>query len=85
MLRTENKLKLYRVLCDTLYQNKEWKLNFQSVPGETSELLTNFLVSLSKSMIYQKNVFGFCGDNCNTNFGGVKRKGENNVYSRLNK
>jgi hypothetical protein len=27
-------------------------------------------------MIYQKKVVGFCGDNYNTNFGGVKRKGK---------
>jgi hypothetical protein len=60
-------------------------LDFQSVPGETSEILTNYLLSVIKSMIYKKKVVAFCVDKCNTNFGGVKRKGENNVYSRLKK
>lgn len=60
-------------------------LEFQSVPGETSEILANYLVSVIKKNDLVQKVVGFCGDNCNTNFGGVKRKGVNNVYVRLKK
>ncbi|XP_023231785.1 uncharacterized protein LOC111631712 [Centruroides sculpturatus] len=60
-------------------------LDFQSVPGETAEILTNHLMSVIKTHNIAKKVIGFCGDNCNTNFGGVKRRGENNIYSRLKK
>jgi len=30
-----------------------------------------------------KKVIGFCGDNCNTNYGGVKRGGHNNIFARM--
>ena len=60
-------------------------LEFQSVPGETSEILANYLVSVKKKNDLVQKVVGFCGDNCNTNFGGVKRKGVNNVYVLLKK
>ena len=57
----------------------------ESVPGETSEILANYLESVIKKNNLVQKVVGFCGDNCNTNFGGVKRKGVNNVYVRLKK
>jgi hypothetical protein len=60
-------------------------LDFQSVPGETSEILTKYLLSVIKNHDLSKKVVGFCGDNSNTTFGGVKRNGENNVHSRLKK
>lgn len=58
-------------------------LDFKSVPGETSEILTNHLYSTLLENNLEKKVVGFCGDNCNTNFGGVNRAGTNNVFHRL--
>ena len=58
-------------------------LEFQNVPGKTSEILCNALQSAIN--ILSRKVIGFCGDNCNTNFGGVKRRGQNNVYSQFKK
>lgn len=58
-------------------------LDFQSVSGETSEILANHIMSILKKHEIENKVAAFCGDNCNTNFGGVNRRGTNNVYSRL--
>lgn len=58
-------------------------LDFKSMPGETSEILAEHLLSALIEHGLDKKVVGFCGDNCNTNFGGVKRGGTNNVFSRL--
>ncbi|GBN95378.1 hypothetical protein AVEN_144828-1 [Araneus ventricosus] len=58
-------------------------LDFKSVAGETSEILTNHLCSVLFRNDLNNKVVGFCGDNCNTNFGGVKRAGQKNVFHRL--
>ncbi|GBL74926.1 hypothetical protein AVEN_243752-1 [Araneus ventricosus] len=51
-------------------------LDFKSVAGETSEILTNHLCSVLLQNDLNNKLVGFCGDNCNTNFGGVKRVGK---------
>ena len=48
-------------------------LEFKSFPGETTEILSNYLVSILEQNELKKKVVGFCTDNRNTNFGGVKR------------
>ncbi|GBO26811.1 hypothetical protein AVEN_169302-1 [Araneus ventricosus] len=58
-------------------------LDFISVAGETSEILTNHLCCVLLQNDLNHKVIGFCGDNCNTNFGGVKRAGQKNVFHRL--
>ena len=59
-------------------------LDIEDVKGETSELLTDLLIrKLSEFEISQKIVC-LSADNTNTNFGGVARKGRNNVFARLN-
>lgn len=40
-------------------------------------------MSVVKEHNLDKKVVGLCGDNCNTNFGGVKRGGNNNVFVRM--
>ena len=60
-------------------------LDFHSVPGETADIITNCLVSTLKKNDLTQKIVAYCGDNCNTNFGGVKRKGKNNVFSYLKK
>ena len=62
----------------------EGMIDLGSITGETSELLSSFLVSVIKKYELEQKVIGFCADNCNTNFGGMKRRGEKNVYHLLN-
>ena len=42
------------------------------------------MASVIKKYELEQKVIGFCADNCNTNFGGVKRGGDKNVYHLLN-
>ena len=43
-------------------------LEFKSLPGETAEILSNYLVSVLEQNELKEKVVGFCADNCNTNF-----------------
>ena len=43
------------------------------------------MVSTLKKHDLTQNILAHCGDNCNTNFGGVNRKGKNNVLNYLKK
>jgi len=58
-------------------------LEFKSVPRNTAEILINLIMTVLKEHKLDKKVIGFCGDNCNTNFGGVKRGGNNNFFARI--
>ncbi|GBM04868.1 hypothetical protein AVEN_252815-1 [Araneus ventricosus] len=58
-------------------------LDLKSVAGETSEILTNHLCSVRLQNDLNNKVVGFCRDNCNTNFGGVKREVQKSVFHRL--
>jgi len=58
-------------------------LKLRSLPGETAEILSNYQVSVREKNELKEKVVGFCADNCNTNFGGVKRRGQNNVFFRV--
>lgn len=58
-------------------------LDFKSVTGETCEIPTNHLCSVMLQTDLNNKIVGFCGDNCNTNFGGVKRAGKTNIFHRL--
>lgn len=81
-----NNLKLVPVLVRYFIPNKgiEIKLlEFQNLSGETAEMLTNHILCILKKYKLTDKVIAFCGDNCNTNFGGVRRKGSNNVFSKL--
>lgn len=58
-------------------------LDILTPPNETSDTITELLVSaLEKLNILQKCI-AFGGDNCNTNFGGRQRAGKNNVFAKL--
>lgn len=58
-------------------------LDFVSLPGETSELISESILEiLKKNNICQKLV-AYCADNANTNFGIVARKGKKNVFAKL--
>ena len=59
-------------------------IEFTSLPGETSDLQSEFLFNLfEKHPSVQSKIIGLCADNTNTNFGGKKRKGMNNVWRKL--
>lgn len=45
----------------------------------------NYIIPVLKKRDLDKKIIGFCGDNCNTNFGGVKRGGKNNVFASIKK
>ena len=58
-------------------------LEFKSVPGETAEILSEYLLSVLGQTELKDKLIGFCADNCNSNFGGVNRKGHNNVFYKV--
>lgn len=58
-------------------------IELKNVPNETSETISSLIADvLSEHSILNKCV-AFAGDNCNTNFGGVKRGSGNNVFTHL--
>jgi hypothetical protein len=58
-------------------------LRVDDLRNENSKTITEYLIySLKKHQLSIKCV-AFCGDNCNTNFGGVQRNGRNNVFHHL--
>lgn len=59
-------------------------MDFVSLPGETSEVITNSLIETLKKNKLEDKLAAYCADNANTNFGGVSRKGIKNVYHKLN-
>uniref|UniRef100_A0AAQ6A1P8 HAT C-terminal dimerisation domain-containing protein n=2 Tax=Amphiprion ocellaris TaxID=80972 RepID=A0AAQ6A1P8_AMPOC len=58
-------------------------LKFASLPGETSTLLFNEVQRSLSAFDLMDKVVGFCADNTNTNFGGKARRGQNNVFYKL--
>lgn len=58
-------------------------LEFTSVKNETSDTISSMLITTAERNNIAEKVAGFCGDNCNTNFGSAERSGENNVYHKL--
>lgn len=58
-------------------------LNLESQPGETSGIIINYIVKTIDDYNIRNKVVAFCGDNTNCNFGGVSRRGTNNVFYKL--
>lgn len=87
MVDTSNhkNVKLVPILVRYFIPNKGIQvkvIEFQNISYKTAESLFQFdLECLSKYDLKEK--IAFCGDNCNSNFGGVARKGSNNVFSKL--
>lgn len=59
-------------------------LEFLEQPGETSDIVVNYLREVLSCNELNKKIVAFCGDNTNCNFGGKNRKGSNNIYAKLN-
>ncbi|GBP66580.1 hypothetical protein EVAR_47836_1 [Eumeta japonica] len=58
-------------------------LDLQEQPGETSDIIVDYLQQVLTDNNLTKKVVAFCGDNTNVNFGGVARRGTNNVLAKL--
>lgn len=59
-------------------------LDFDVLPGESSELVYNFIIEiLKKHGLLLDNLTSFCADNAPVNFGGPKTKGNNNVFHHM--
>ena len=59
-------------------------LDVRSPKNETSLTIANEVKeTLKKRRLFDKCIF-FTGDNCNTNFGGIRRRRRNNVFTHLN-
>ena len=58
-------------------------LEFKSIPGETAEVLSKYLFSVLDQTKLKDKLIGFCADNRITNFGGIKRRGQNNVFYKV--
>lgn len=54
-----------------------------SQPGETSDIIINYIIKTIDDNNIRNKVAAFCGDNTNCNFGGVSRHGTNNVFHKL--
>lgn len=55
-----------------------------NLKGETANILSTYIIESLKKHKLSDKIIAFSGDNCNTNFGGVLRKGSNNDFSILN-
>ncbi|CAL1279908.1 unnamed protein product, partial [Larinioides sclopetarius] len=58
-------------------------LDLQDQPGETSDIIVDYLNQGLKDNNLTAKVVAFCGDNANVNFGGAARRGTNNVLTKL--
>jgi hypothetical protein len=58
-------------------------LNFDEVSGETAQILTQYLLQCVKKYKLEEKLVCYTADNTNSNFGGVKRKGNENVFRKV--
>jgi len=60
-------------------------LYFDEVPGETSDILVEHILTCLKKFCIEQKIICVTADNTNTNFGGKNRKTECNVFRKLQK
>jgi hypothetical protein len=58
-------------------------LELDTLPGETSDQLNDYVLSVLNRNDLVEKLVGISADNTNTNFGGAKRKGKNNLFCKL--
>jgi hypothetical protein len=58
-------------------------LEFSNLPGETSDLITSKMIDVLTKFGLKQKIVALSADNTNTNFGGLNRKGKNNVHTKL--
>lgn len=59
-------------------------LEFTNLKGETSDILSSYIMEILTKHKLAHKIIAFTGDNCNTNFGGAARRGTKNVFTILN-
>lgn len=89
-LITDTSTRKYKAILPVLVRGfsdtdgvKIFKLSVNLVTNEKSETIGNSMMSTSTNWNIVDKIVGFGADNCNTNFGGVHRNGQNNVFNRL--
>jgi hypothetical protein len=50
-------------------------IEFHNLKGETADVITTYIMDVLDKYKLSNKIVAFCGDNCNTNFGGAARKG----------
>lgn len=55
-------------------------LNLSTIKGETSEIISTHMMKIIKCSNLKNKVVGISADNTNTNFGGLKRRGKENIF-----
>ena len=58
-------------------------IDFVSLRGETSDLQCDMLKKVIQKFNLCNKIVALCADNTNTNFGGCRRLGKNNVWRKL--
>ncbi|VVC27326.1 Ribonuclease H-like domain [Cinara cedri] len=59
-------------------------LEFTNLKGETSDILSSYIIEILTKHKLSHKIIAFTSDNCNTNFGGAARRGTKNVLTILN-
>jgi len=59
-------------------------LEFTNLKGETSDILSSYIMEILTKHKLAHKIIAFTGDNCNTNFGGAARRETKNVFTILN-
>lgn len=60
-------------------------INLKTLPNKKAQTICYLLIKTLKKWNLVDKCIAFSADNCNTNFGGVRRAGTENVYSLLNR
>lgn len=58
-------------------------LEIEITKNETSDTITELIITQLRQHDLLSKCIAFAGDNCNTNFGGIERYGTNNVFHKL--
>ena len=58
-------------------------LEFKSLEGETAAILSKYMVSVFEHNGFKEKFAGLCADNCDTNFGNLKRREQNNAFLKV--
>ena len=58
-------------------------LEFKMVPGKTAQILNPYLLSVLDQTRLKEKLITFCADSCNSSFGSVKRREQNNVFFKV--
>jgi hypothetical protein len=68
---------------DSRVQIKTKIVDFVEITGETAEILSQSALQVIRKLGLENKVTAISGDNTNTNFGGLKRNGTNNVFCKI--